>query len=137
MKRLFSWMVVAMMIAVLAAGCSAGNADAQESETRTIVDHAGNTVVLPAKLDRIVIGSLTPLAAVYPMFTGSIDGLVGIHEDSRYSIERSIMNKIFPGMADISSSFSTSGTDDINVEELLKLDPQVYFYKVADRKSVV
>ena len=134
MKRLFSWMVVAMMIAVLAAGCSAGNADAQESETRTIVDHAGNTVVLPAKLDRIVIGSLTPLAAVYPMFTGSIDGLVGIHEDSRYSIERSIMNKIFPGMADISSSFSTSGTDDINVEELLKLDPQVYFYN-ADVKE--
>lgn len=134
MKRLFSWMVVAMMIAVLVAGCSAGNADAQESETRTIVDHAGNTVVLPAKLDRIVIGSLTPLAAVYPMFTGSIDGLVGIHEDSRYSIEHSIMNKIFPGMADIPSSFSTSGTDDINVEELLKLDPQVYFYN-ADVKE--
>lgn len=102
-------------------------ADAGE-ETRTIIDHAGNEVVIPAKLERIAIGSLTPLVSVYAMFTGSADGLVGIHEDSRHSIEHSVMNNIVPGLAELPSSFSTSGTDDINIEELLKLEPQVYFY---------
>lgn len=97
-------------------------------ETRTIIDHAGNEVVIPAKLERIAIGSLTPLVSVYAMFTGSADGLVGIHEDSRYSIEHSVMNQMIPGLAELPSSFSTSGSDDINIEELLKLEPQVYFY---------
>ena len=101
---------------------------AAEGETRTIIDHAGNEVVIPAKLERIAIGSLTPLVSVYAMFTGSADGLVGIHEDSRHSIEHSVLNDMIPGLAELPSSFSTSGTDDINIEELLKLEPQVYFY---------
>lgn len=113
----------------------AQSTDAKPSDDRrTIKDHNGHEVVLPKKLERIVIGSLTPLASVYAMFKGSAEGLVGLHEDSRVAIEKSVMNKIMPDLAKLPSSFSTSGTDDINVEELLKLKPQVYFYN-ADVKE--
>ena len=42
----------------------------KEGETRTIVDHTGVEVEIPANPQRIVISSILPLPSVYCMFRG-------------------------------------------------------------------
>ncbi len=99
----------------------------EESQgTKTVVDHAGNEVVLPANVERVAIGGLTPLTSVYCMFMGSTEGLVGIHPDSKNAAVNSILGEAYPGLADIPDGWASG--DEINVEELIALDPDVVFY---------
>lgn len=106
---------------------SAEASASEEAEgTRTITDHAGNEVVLPEKVERVAIGGLTPLTSVYCMFMGSADGLVGIHPDSKNAAVNSILGEAYPELADIPDGWASG--DEINMEELLKLEPDVVFY---------
>ena len=106
---------------------SAEAAASEEAEgTRTITDHAGHEVVLPEKVERVAIGGLTPLTSVYCMFMGSSDGLVGIHPDSKNAAVNSILGEAYPGLKDLPDGWASG--DDINMEELIKLDPDVVFY---------
>jgi iron complex transport system substrate-binding protein len=41
------------------------------SAARTVVDHAGDTITLPDKINRIAIASIWPLPSVYCLFEGS------------------------------------------------------------------
>ena len=60
----------------------AGGAKAKDGNesaaVRTVIDHNGDEVVLPAKIERVVIASLMPLPAVYCLFRGGTHNLVGI-----------------------------------------------------------
>ena len=106
---------------------SAEASASEEAEgTRTITDHAGNEVVLPEKVERVAIGGLTPLTSVYCMFMGSADGLIGIHPDSKNAAVNSILGEAYPELADIPDGWASG--DEINMEELLKLEPDVVFY---------
>ena len=49
----------------------------ESTGTRTIVDHTGAEVVLPEKIERVVISSILPLPSVYCLFRGSADDIVG------------------------------------------------------------
>jgi iron complex transport system substrate-binding protein len=95
------------------------------SETRTIIDHLGNEVVLPKEINRIVIGGLTPLPSVYCMVMGSTDKLVGIDPAAQNAAANSIMNKIMPELAKLPTTFLVDNV--MNTEELLKLKPDVVF----------
>ena len=106
---------------------SAEASASEEAEgTRTITDHAGHEVVLPEKVERVAIGGLTPLTSVYCMFMGSSDGLVGIHPDSKNAAVNSILGEAYPGLKDLPDGWASG--DEINMEELIKLDPDVVFY---------
>lgn len=102
---------------------AASTADTQEGETRTIVDHNGNEVVLPKEINRIVIGGLTPLPSVYCMVMGSTDKLVGIDPSAQNAAQHSVMNKLMPDLAKLPTTFLVDNV--MNVEELLKLEPDV------------
>ena len=69
---------------------AASEAGSEESTgTRTIVDHTGAEVVLPEKIERVVISSILPLPSVYCLFRGSADDIVGRidHEHDIFSKE--------------------------------------------------
>ena len=69
---------------------AASEAGSEESTgTRTIVDHTGAEVVLPEKIERVVISSILPLPSVYCLFRGSADDIVGIHPTSMAAAENS------------------------------------------------
>ncbi len=93
--------------------------------TRTIVDQLGNEVVLPEKIERVVIASVWPLASVYVLALGT-DKLVGLDPAIISAAENSMLIKIAPEISDIESGFSQGGY--MNVEELIKLDPDVVLY---------
>ena len=121
---------VSVLAAVLMlAGC-AKTEKAKAPATRTIIDHTGAEVVVPAEINRVVIGSILPLASVYCMYMGSTEKLVGMHPSSMAAAKNSYLATVFPEVVKIDSSFVQNGA--VNVEELLKLKPDVVFYAAGN-----
>ena len=130
-----------MAMVLGAAGC--GNSAAEDAEqntetaesaesagTRTVVDDTGVEVEIPEKLDRIVISSILPLPSVYCFFRGSSEGLVGIHPSSMAAAENSYLTTVYPEITELDTSFVENG--EINIEQLMKLEPDVVFYSATN-----
>lgn len=125
MKKLLSALLaLALMCALLAPPVLA-----EEAETITITDHAGNEVTLPKKINRIVTASIYPFASVVTMYLGSAEKLVGIHPVSYSAAVNSTLGRLFPEIANASTDFMTGS--DLNIEELIKLEPDVVFYNAG------
>lgn len=123
-KSIFKTVSVLTVLACLM-GCSKREA-AKAPGTRTIVDHTGQEVTIPAEINRIVMGSILPLPSVYCMFTGSCEKLVGMHPSSLAAAQNSYLATVFPEIKNVDSSFVQNGA--VNIEEVLKLKPDVVFY---------
>lgn len=114
---------------------TAGSGDMEEpgeqKSARLVEDHTGREVKLPAEIHRIVIVS-EPLPSIYCLFDGSAEKLVGMNPSSMEAAEASILPRVAPGLLNVNTDFLQSG--EIDVEELLKLNPDVVFYS-ADLKN--
>ncbi len=97
--------------------------------TRIVVDQVGNEVELPAEVNRVVIASAWPLASVFCLFEGNVDKLVGLDPAIISAAENSLLVKVAPKIVHVPSGFSKNGV--LNVEELLKLKPDVVLYASA------
>ena len=106
-----------------------GNAETAAPQTRTIVDHNGNEVVIPAEINRIIISGILPLPSVYCLFEGDASKLVGMHPSSMAAARNSILPYIMPDVVNVNTSFATS--DGINIEEVIALEPDVVFYNAT------
>ncbi len=151
-KRILSGFLTAMMCVSLLAGCGStaqdatanGNvtestsvettqiadadtakAESVEAQTRTIIDHLGNEVVIPAEINTIVTTSITPMPSVYCMFAGSAERLIGMSPSSKAAAENSLLAEIMPEIKEVSTEFMTGG--EVNVEELVAMNPDVVF----------
>ena len=100
------------------------NSDLPDGFTHTIIDHAGNEVAIPEVMDRIVIIS-TPLPSAYAMFAGSAEKLVGMIPSSYAAASNSVLAEIMPEITNASTAFMNGS--DLNIEELLNLDPDIVF----------
>ena len=110
-----------------AKGAASGDPGAEKA-TRVVVDHTGKEVRIPAKIERIVITGPWPLPSVYCLFEGAGDKLVGIHPGSMSAAKHSLLPRVAPGILRASTEFLKG--DVLNAEELLKLKPDVVFYRV-------
>lgn len=122
MKRMLSLVLTLCLLSSLLPV----SALAEQQATRTIVDQAGNEVTIPRTINRVAITSVTPLPSIFCLFMGSADKLVGIHPSSKNTGVHSMLARAVPGIADVPTTFYQGA--DINVEELIKLDPDVVFY---------
>lgn len=95
------------------------------SDTITVKDQNGMMATIPANAERVVTTAL-PLPSVYALTGAPIENLVGVHPGSTSAIANSVMAAMYPELSGIADNF-IEGTD-INVEELLKLDPDVVIY---------
>jgi len=105
----------------------------EKPKTKLVIDHGGNEVEIPAEINRVVIASLWPLPSVYVLYQGSADKLVGMHPASKSAAEHSLLMKIAPELKDVDTSFVQGG--EINVEELIKLNPDVILYSATNAKE--
>ena len=130
---------MAMVLGAAGCGNSAAEGAEQNTETaesaesagtRTVVDDTGVEVEIPEKLDRIVISSILPLPSVYCFFRGSSEGLVGIHPSSMAAAENSYLTTVYPEITELDTSFVENG--EINIEQLMKLEPDVVFYSATN-----
>ena len=96
-----------------------------EEGTITITDQNGMEMVIPENPSRLVTTAL-PLPSIYALTGAPIENLVGVHPGSTSAIENSVMAAMYPQLSGIADNF-INGTD-VNVEELLKLEPDVVLY---------
>lgn len=137
MKRLMSIALILSLTLGLAACGSKSASDAavetqvnveidKESTTHIVVDHGGNEVEVPNKIERIVVTDIFPIPAVLSVFFNSASKIVGMAPTSMSAAKNSLLSKIYPEILNAKTDFMTGNT--INVEELMKLNPDVVFY---------
>lgn len=95
----------------------------QEGETRIIVDQRGVEVEVPKSIQRMVVLPM-PLPSVIYSIVGSGESIAGMHPTSMVAVERSILAEMAPEMLKAETGFVTQGFE-VNLEELVKLDPDV------------
>lgn len=128
MKRILSLILVSVMcLSLVACGSSSQTATvANENGTHIVVDHGGNQVEVPNKIERIVVTDIFPIPAVLSVFFNSADKIVGIAPTSASAAKNSLLSQIYPEILNAKSDFMNGNV--INVEELMKLNPDVVFY---------
>ena len=101
----------------------------EASTTRTVTDHAGNEVEIPAQIDRIVVADIYPMPSVLTIFFDSAEKIVGMAPASMTAAQNSLLGELYPEILNASTAF-TDGSD-VNIEELMKLEPDIVFYSAS------
>lgn len=114
---------------VLTAGCGAAPAAENKADTIKIVDQAGYEVTLPRDIQRIVVADIYPLPSILSVFLGSAEKIVGIHPNSMSAAKQGLLGELYPEILSADTGFMQGS--DLNVEELMKLNPDVVFYSAA------
>lgn len=133
MKRILSLL---LMISMLLVGCSPSapteNKIESNQETVTITDHDNKEVTLPKNIERVVVADLNPMPALLSLFLQDESVIVGMNDISLDAAQNGIIGELFPGLLEVDTSFYKSS--ELNVEQLLKLDPQVVFITAGNAK---
>jgi iron complex transport system substrate-binding protein len=131
--------VLMLSVSALMSACNGGNSElrskeiaaakateySKKAETISIVDQNGRTVIIPKKINRVVMLPL-PLPAMYYAITGSADKIAGIHPNSKSNMRKSMLGVIAPNLLKAPTGFVKG--NDINIEELLKIKPDLIFF---------
>jgi len=130
MKKYVSFLL-AMLMLLSFAGCGVAPESAEKSaaDTHTVVDHSGNEVEVPYKIDRIVVCDILPLPSVLTIFFDSAEKIVGMADTSMNAAKGSLLGELYPEILNAETGFIEGSN--INMEELLKLQPDVVFYSAA------
>ncbi len=134
LKRFFA-AVAALSILITMSSCGTGENPpiAPEdgntifsTDTHSITDHSGNEVTVPKVINRIAVCDLYPLPSVLSVFFNSADKIVGMPQPSMTAAQNSLLGELYPEILNVSTGY-IDGTN-VNIEELLKLEPDVVFY---------
>ena len=148
MKKLLCMLLAGVMI-LSVAGCGKSEEAAEEpvvqeeavteetaeevEETKTgthvIVDHLDIEVEVPYEVNRIAVGNILPLPSVLTVFFDSAEKIVGMSPNSMSAAENGLLGELYPEVLDAETGYM-NGTD-INLEELMKLEPDVVFYSAS------
>ena len=121
-----------------ARGTNVQASDHQEAETadqsgpKTITDHAGNQVEIPAQVNRVVVTDILPLPSIITVFLGSGEKIGGMNPASMSAAKTGLLGELFPDILNASTDFMNGS--DINMEELMKLEPDVVFYNAGSKE---
>ena len=130
-------LVLSLVMVLSLTACGSGKApqtnqpaiENNQEETITVVDHLDNSVAVPKKIDRIAVCSIWPLPSVLSVFFNSAEKIVAMPEPSLSAAQNSLLGELYPEILDVNTSFMTG--NEVNVEELLKLAPDVVFYSAS------
>lgn len=144
MKGKYKFLASAAMSMLLLAACGNDSSTPDETkvnkelelsqESKLIVDELDREVEIPAKLDRVVMGSILPYFSTWFIGTNSTEQIVGIHPNSYNAAAFSILKDISPSILEAKTNFIENG--EVNVEELIALEPDVYF-EIANQEKTV
>ena len=133
MKKIVSLLLcVAMLLSLAACGATAVPSapdDQPKADTITVTDHLDLQVEVPANVERIAVCSIWPLPSVLSVFFNSAEKIVAMPEPSLTAAQNSLLGELYPEILDVNTSFMTG--NEVNVEELMKLDPDVVFYSAS------
>lgn len=115
-------------------GDEAGKEVQTTLEERIVVDQTGTEVTIPGQVDSIVSGSILPFYHTWFVATNSTKEIVGMHPNSYNAAKFSMLAKMSPDILNADTSFVKNG--EMNIEELMRINPDVYFELATDKKSI-
>ena len=138
MKKLTAYLLAAALLLSSLAGCGNSTASAESApvsetaaaETITVTDHAGDTVTLPANIERIAVCNILPLPSVLTVFFDSADKIIAMAPGSMAAAKNGLLGELYPEI--LNADTNAISDADVNTEELMKLDPQVVFYSASN-----
>ena len=145
MKKIMCMLLAGMML-ISAAGCGGNEEEVVQEDpvtaetaeevvedkktgTHVITDHLGIEVEVPYEVNRIAVGNILPLPSVLTVFFDSAEKIVGMSPNSMSAAENGLLGELYPEVLNAETAYM-NGTD-INLEELMKLDPDVVFYSAS------
>ena len=105
-------------------------AEADETGTHTVIDHAGNEVEVPNHITRVVIDQIPILSTYMSYFQGSAPYIVGYCGSFKSVISDTVLKNIAPELME--SSDTVYAQSDLNIEEIMKLEPDVILYNAGN-----
>ena len=105
-------------------------ASMDETGTHTVVDHGGNEVKVPNKVTRVVIDQIPILSTYMAYFEGSAPYIVGYCGSFKSVISDTVLKNIAPEL--LESSDTVYAQSDLNIEEIMKLNPDVILYNAGN-----
>ena len=130
--KLVSLVLVAVLLVSLTACAKTipHTGDTDNKNMTVITDHAGNTVEVPKKIERIAICNIFPVPSVLSVFFNSAEKIVGMDKASMISAQNSLLSELYPEILKAEPGY-IDGTN-LNIEELMKLKPDVVIYNAAN-----
>lgn len=122
------------------ASVSKSSAESSKSEVQTtaeekvVTDQLGREVTVPGNIERVVTGGILPYFSTWYVATNSTKEIVGMHPNSYNAAKNSILAKISPDVLKAETSFVQNG--EVNVEELMKINPQLYVEISTNEDSI-
>lgn len=114
------------------AGCTKSTVkEGASADTITVTDHNGNTVKLPAHIERIAVCDIYPLPSVLAVFFDSAKRITGMPEPSMSAAKNSLLSKLYPEILNAQTGFINGS--EVNIEELSRLKPDVVFYSASNK----
>lgn len=98
--------------------------------THTVVDHGGNTIQVPNKISRVVIDQIPILSTYMAYFGGDAPNIVGFCGSFKDIISKTVLKDIAPEL--LASADTVYAQSDLNIEEIMKLEPDVIFYNAQN-----
>lgn len=129
---------IVALIMVVCLVCFVGQCEGKEvtnnKRTKMIVDQMGRKVELPAEINRIVTLPI-PMPSIIYAVDGTGEKIVGMHPKSMTAVKDSTLNILAPELKEVSTNFVESGFV-VNIEELLKLEPDLVFQWAHQEKEI-
>ena len=141
MKRVSLLLILAVFVLtggyLLFTGGIGSKSVSSDVKTITVTDHLGNQVEVPEKVNRVAVVGIFPLPSVISIFLGSAEKIVGIPPVSMSAAKSGLLGEIFPEILKAETGYMNG--DNLNIEELMKLKPDVVFYNAgnADWKKML
>ena len=137
--------LLAFALSATLAGCNASTGSSQSSVTSekttetadstvTITDHADRTVTVPTNPKRVAILGILPLPSMLTVYLDSCDSIVAMEPSSMKAAQTGVLASLYPNIVNIDKDIMDG--DDVNIESLVALNPDVVFYNAADTKDL-
>ncbi len=102
----------------------------QEATTVTIVDHADRTVTVPTNPKKVAILGILPLPAMLTVYLDSAESIVAMEQASMNAAKNGILSELYQEILNVNTDIMDG--DDVNIESLIALEPDVVFYNAND-----
>ena len=124
-RKIRTVLISVVLVLILTIVFGWGEEEALSAETRIVVDQLGRKVEISKDINRIVTLPIPHASLIYCV-DGKADRIAGMHPVSMKAIEKGILGTICPRLKSAATNFVVSGFE-INIEELLKLKPDIVF----------
>lgn len=147
-KKFLSLLLVFTLFAGILGGCGKKDATEKNAEAKNVsteekvatkneagshivTDHAGHEVEVPNKIEKIVIDQVPILSTYMAYNEGKAPYIVGYAGSLKEVISGTVLKDMAPELLDATNT--VQGQSDLNVEEIMKLKPDVIFYNAKNQ----